>query len=119
MASFPKLKTGVVAQYPVVRESGFSTVVKRYLDNSEQRFRDARALRRRWVVALSKLNESEAAELMNFFVERQGRFGVFDFEDPWTGLTVSGCRFDRDRLPLNSNGELDLSAEMTIVEPAT
>ena len=119
MASFPKLKTGVVAQYPVVRESGFSTVVKRYLDNSEQRFRVARALRRRWVVALSKLNESEAAELMNFFVERQGRFGTFDFEDPWTGQAVSGCRFEKDRLPLSSDGELDVNAEMTIVGPVT
>ena len=119
MASFPKLKTDVVAQYPVVRESRFSTVVKRYLDNSEQRFRDVRGVRRRWVVALGKLNESEAAALMNFFVGQQGRSTSFDFDDPWTATTISGCRFEDDRLPVNSNGELDLGTEVTIVGPIT
>ena len=117
MASFPRLKTGVIAQYPVTRQSRFSTVVTRYLDNSEQRYRDQAGLRRRWVVALSRLNESEAATLMNFFVQQQGRFGSFDFDDPWTGTTVTGCRFEQDRLSVNAKGEFDLSAELTIVGP--
>ena len=67
MARFPKLKTGAVAQYPVVRELRRSTEVKKFLDCGEQRFRDFAAARRRWVIALEKLDETETARLARFF----------------------------------------------------
>jgi hypothetical protein len=119
MSVFPKLKTGVVAQYPVVRAGQFSTAVNRFLDNSEQRFRDYRGLRRRWTIQLSQLDESELQRLSEFFVEQQGRSGQFDFEDPWTGGLVSGCRFEDDQLVAVWNGEFDGRTEVTIVGPAT
>ena len=118
MSVFPKLKTGVVAQYPVVRAGIFSTAVNRFLDSSEQRFRDHRGLRRRWVIRLSQLDESELQRLCEFFVAQQGRAGQFDFEDPWTGSTVSGCRFEEDELLTISNGEFDGRTEVTVVGPA-
>lgn len=117
MSVFPKLKTGVVAQYPVLREARFSTAVSRFLDSSEQRFRDGRGPRRRWVVRLSQLDESEMQQVAAFFVEQQGRLGSFDFEDPWTGGTVAGCRFEDDQLQGLSQGELDNRTEITIVGP--
>ena len=118
MSVFPKLKTGVVVQYPVLRASSFSTAVSRFLDSSEQRFRDYRGLRRRWVIRLSQLDESELERLVAFFVEQQGRSGAFDFEDPWTGGVVSGCRFEDDRLETVSHGEFDGRSELAIVGPA-
>ena len=114
---FPKLKTGVVAQYPVLREGQFATAVSRFLDSSEQKFRDWRGSRRRWVIQLSQLDDSELQQLTTFFVSQQGRFGGFDFEDPWTGGIVAGCRFEEDQLQVNSNGEFDGSTEVTIVGP--
>jgi hypothetical protein len=118
MSVFPKLKTGVVAQYPVLREGRFSTVVSRFLDSSEQRFRDCRGLRMRWVIRLAQLDESELQRLTTFFVEQQGRLGGFDFEDPWTGGTVAGCRFEDDQLQVISDGEFDGRTEVTIVGPS-
>ncbi len=118
MSVFPKLKSGVVAQYPVVRGNSFSTSVSRFLDSSEQRFRDYRGLRRRWVVRLSQLDETELQRLSEFFVEQQGRAGMFDFEDPWTGSVVSGCRFEDDELLTVSNGEFNGATDVVIVGPS-
>jgi hypothetical protein len=117
MSVFPKLKTGVVAQYPVVRERRFVTAVSRFLDTSEQRFRDSRGGRKRWVIRLEQLDESERQQLTAFFMEQQGRSGAFDFEDPWTGGIVAGCRFESDQLQVLADGELDGRTEVTVVGP--
>jgi hypothetical protein len=117
MSVFPKLKTGVVAQYPALRQGQFSTSVSRFLDSSEQRFRDGRGLRRRWVIQLSQLDEGELQQLALFFAEQQGRLGGFDFEDPWTGGTVAGCRFEDDQLEALAQGEFDGRTGVTIVGP--
>lgn len=119
MSVFPRLKTGALAQYPVTREFHYSTVAKRFLDTSEQRYRDLSSIKKRWRINLSGLNETELAQLTNFFAEQQGRLGTFDFEDPWTGTVISGCRFDHDRLPVRADGELDMSTQLTIVETLT
>jgi hypothetical protein len=116
MSVFPKLKTGVIAQYPATRELRFSTEIQQFLDTSEQRYRDLRTTRKRWVIDLAQLDEGELAQVLEFFVDRQGRLGTFDFEDPWTGGVVNGCRFEHDNLPLQAEGELDGSAQVTIVE---
>lgn len=119
MSVFPKLKSGAVAQYPVQRGSSFSTSVSRFLDSSEQRFRDYRGLRRRWVVRLSQLDETELQRLSEFFVAQQGRSETFDFEDPWTGSIVSGCRFEDDELMTVSDGEFAGATEVAIVGPSS
>ncbi len=40
MNEFPKLKTGAVLQYPAAKRLECLTQVTRFLDGSEQRFRD-------------------------------------------------------------------------------
>ena len=40
MNEFPKLKTGAVAQYPAQRTTRYSTHVMRFMDGSEQRYRE-------------------------------------------------------------------------------
>ena len=119
MDQFPKLRTGAIAQYPSAREYRFANEVVRFLDNSEQRYRDAVAARRRWVIRLARLDEGELAELANFFHKQQGRLGRFEFEDPWTGAMISDCRFDQDQFRSNSVGEFDCESVVTIIEPVS
>jgi hypothetical protein len=116
MARFPKLKTGAVAQYPAVREHRFATEVHRFLDCSEQRYRDRTAARKRWVIRLDRLDETETARLACFFEDQQGRLGVFEFEDPWTGEVVPACRFGEDRFPVQQECETRCSLELTVEE---
>ena len=118
MGDFPKLRTGVVAQYPATRELRFSTSVRNFLDGSEQRYRDLRGGRRGWVISLSQLDERELAELTDFFEQRQGRFGTFDFEDPWAGTVVSGCRLALDRMESQFGGEFSASTRLIVIAPA-
>lgn len=49
---FPTLKTGATLQYPAQRATAFSTDVVRFVDGSEQRFRD---IKRRLSSGLSNL----------------------------------------------------------------
>jgi hypothetical protein len=119
MDQFPKLRTGAVAQYPSARERHFANEVVRFLDNSEQRYRDAGTPRRRWVIRLSRLDEGEMAELANFFHKQQGRLGLFDFEDPWTGAVVNDCRFDQDQFRSEAVAEFNCESVVTIVEPVS
>lgn len=116
MAQFPKLKTGAVAQYPAVREQRFSTEVKKFLDCTEQRYRDFPSAKRRWIIALEKLDETETARLASFFDQQQGRLGVFEFEDPWTGTVVAQCRFGEDRFPKLEEYESQCSVRLTVEE---
>lgn len=116
MAQFPKLKTGAIAQYPVTREQRYSTDVRKFLDCSEQRYRDYGSAKKRWVIALEQLDETEAARLARFFEEQQGRLGTFDFEDPWTGTIVTPCRFGEDRFPTLEHCETRCSVNVTVEE---
>ncbi len=116
MGRFPKLKTGAVAQYPVVLEQRYATEVKKFLDCAEQRYRDLGAGRRRWVIQLEKLDETETARLARFFDEQQGRLGAFEFEDPWTGAVVTRCRFGEDRFPMLEECESRCSLRLTVEE---
>ena len=116
MSRFPKLKTGAVVQYPAARAEGYSTEVKKFLDCGEQRYRDFAAARRRWVVDLEMLDETETARLARFFDEQQGRLGVFEFEDPWTGTVVAPCRFGEDQFGTLEESESRCAVRVTVEE---
>lgn len=117
MAQFPKLKTGAVAQYPSSKGHLFSTEVRRFVDGTEQRYRDFRGTRKRWMLSLSQLDETELAEVLQFFFDQQGRLGSFDFEDPWTGAVVTECRFEHDALSIRADGEFNTNTQLLIVGP--
>ena len=106
MNSFPALKTGAVAQYPVKKTELFSTQVVRFVDGSEQRFGDYGTPLRKWTIRLSLLDESEMHLLQEFFRAQMGAAGTFAFTDPWTGTAYPNCSLE--------NGELDeeFDAEM-------
>jgi phage-related protein len=114
MASFPTLKTGAVAQYPSSRIVESRVRVLRFVDGSEQRFRNTRGPLRRWVIRLSEVDEAELAAIEAFFEARQGRAGSFDFTDPWDGTVYPDCSFDEDEMETVLMGEDRASAVITI-----
>ena len=116
MSDFPTLKTGAITQYPSERLTGYSTTVLRFVDGSEQRWREQPSLTRRWVLRLASLDESEAAALAQFFDAQAGRAGHFSFQDPWDASLYTDCSFEQDSLPLDVAGEGRSAAVVTIRE---
>jgi hypothetical protein len=98
MTSFPTLSTGAVLQYPASKTYGFSTQVVRFIDGSEQRFRDYPQYLQRWVVTLDLLTESELNSLREFFRVQDGAAGQFSFTDPWDGSVYPTCSLETDQM---------------------
>ncbi len=96
MATFPRLKTGAVMQYPGHRSTLFRTHVSRFVDGSEQRYREFPTELKRWLIRLDLMTEGEVAALEQFHVSMQGRAGEFEFEDPWDGSVYTKCSFEID-----------------------
>lgn len=94
MASFPRLKTGVVAQHPCGRQIRYSTRVIRFLNGEEQRYRQQSSSRRQWLIRLDQLDEQELHTLNEFFLSTQGQAGSFEFTDPFDGSFHPNCSFD-------------------------
>jgi len=94
MATFPTLKTGAVAQYPLDRSSRYSTQAVQFLDGSSHRYRISGSGLRMWQLKLELLDESELAAVIAF-VDAQGS-DVFAFTDPVSGATVGNCVLSGD-----------------------
>lgn len=116
MTPFPQLKTGAVAQYPLTRALRFQNQVLRFLDGSEQRYRDAGGARRRWAIRLDLLDEGEMAAIEAFFEANEGAFGSFTFTDPWDAEAYTHCRLEGDVLELAATGEMRGSTTVTVVQ---
>lgn len=113
------LKTGAVMQYPAQRGLRFNTDAIRFLDGSEQRFRDSPSVLHQWRIQLDLLDESELAALDAFFVSNQGRFGCFSFTDPWDGTTYPNCSMGGDSFGFQLKGEMRGETALTIRENRT
>lgn len=98
MATFPLLTTGAVTQYPSGRRLTYSTNVMRFIDGSEQRFRELGQPVRTWVIRLHSLSAEEMSVIESFFDAMQGEFGSFKFIDPWDGTEYQDCSFDQETL---------------------
>jgi hypothetical protein len=116
MATFPLLKTDAVAQYPAKRTLRCQNQAVRFLDGSEQRYRDSAGPLRRWEIQLNQLDEREMAAIEQFFADNQGRFATFTFTDPWTGVELPNCSIEGDELELTMTGEMRGTATVAIVE---
>ena len=98
MSDFPTLNTGAVMQYPAGRDTRFSTQVIRFVDGSEQRFRNFGASLRRWIIQLDQLTDSEMASMRNFFRSQRGAAGTFSFTDPWDSTEYANCSLEGDEM---------------------
>src|SRR5690242_17882686 len=106
MANFPRLKTNAVMQYPAKRDFRYDNTVLRFVDGSQQCYREAKDALRIWRIQLDLLDEAEVASLQAFFVANQGRFGSFSFLDPWDDTEYPDCSLDQDRFEFTLSGEM-------------
>jgi len=116
MATFPTLKTGAVVQYPASKNIRFQNQVLRFLDGTDQRYRDAAGPLHQWTIRLGEMDERELAEIEQFFVDNQGCFGSFAFTDPWDGQAYPNCSIAGDELDLTSEAEMRGGTSLKIVE---
>jgi hypothetical protein len=116
MATFPQLKTGAVAQYPATKAFRFQNQTLRFLDGTEQRYRDSAGPLHRWVIDLNELDESEMAAFEQFFQGNQGRLESFVFTDPWDGTQYANCSLASDELALSSLAEMSGKTSLTVIE---
>jgi hypothetical protein len=115
MATFPKLKTLAVAQYPAERQLEFKTQVLEFMDGREQRYSDYSVPLRRWVIRLELLDDTETASLAAFF-EQVTPDASFAFTDPWDGTTYPNCSIEDEEFVMESLGPASNRTELTIRE---
>ncbi len=116
MITFPTLKSGVVAQYPAHRSVARTTWIGRFVDGSEQRFRNEPGALHRWVVQLSLLTEAEIVAIREFVGQTNGRFESFTFTDPWDGALYSNCSLETDVTSVEWFGENNARTALVIRE---
>lgn len=116
MITFPRLKSGAVAQYPAERSVARRTWVGRFVDGTEQRFRTESTVLHRWVVSLALLTEAEAVAIREFIDAVSGRFGSFSFTDPWDGTVYSSCSLENDINGVECEGENSARTKLVIRE---
>jgi len=119
MASFPTLKTSAVTQYPATKAVKFQNQVVRFVDGTEQRYRDCAGPLHQWVIRLSELDDTEMAAVEQFLESNQGSFGSFSFTDPWDNQTYSNCSFVDDAINLTSVEEMRSNTSVTVKENRT
>lgn len=116
MTTFPALKTAAVAQYPATRYTQFRNQTLRFLDGTEQRYRDSSSPLHRWGIQLSELDESEIAAVEEFFTTNQGQFGTFVFIDPWDRHEYKNCSLMGESIDVRALAEMHGSTTLIVVE---
>ena len=92
MATFPLLNSGSVTQYPATAVLNCPGEAIYFLDGTDQRYSLMGRPLRRWLIDLHLLNESELAGFDSFFQFVSGEGLLFNFPDPFSGITVPNCR---------------------------
>jgi len=116
MATFPTLKTGAVIQYPATKSAEYSSFVARFLDGTDQRYRQYSTPLHRWIINLEMLDESELSTLEQFFIAQEGRFATFAFVDPWTQMSFPNCSIDQDILDYQLSEEARGAMKLIVSE---
>lgn len=117
--TFPTLKTGAITQYPATKNTQYSSFVIRFLDGSDQRYRQYTPALLQWSVKLELLDESETRALDQFFLNQQGQAGAFSFTDPWTQTVYTSCSFNQGTFASQLAGEAQVTVSLTIVQNRT
>lgn len=116
MTTFPALSSGAIAQYPLQINFSWITQVVRFLDGTDQRCIVRARRLRYWVIKLSLLNDSELAQLEEFFDGQQGNFGLFNFPDPSSDQVIPNCRLASPQFSCLYVGPDHGSAGLTVME---
>jgi len=116
MATFPTLKTNAVAQYPASRVLRYQNQTMRFVDGTEQRYRDSAGPLHRWEIRLNQLDEGEMDALETFFATNEGAFASFAFTDPWDGTVYANCSLQSDGLDLTTVAEMSGATSLAVME---
>ena len=116
MATFPKLKTDAVVQYPFTKRVAYQNQALTFVDGTQQRYRDAGAALLRWQIQLDELDEGELAAMEEFFLANQGTFGSFAFTDPLDGKVYDDCSLEGDGLELAAAAEMRGATTLTVTQ---
>lgn len=111
---FPRLKTNAVMQYPATRDIEYDNAVLRFVDGSQQCYREALDAMRRWHIRLDLLDEWEIYRLQAFFTANEGRYGTFTFVDPWDATEYPDCSLDQDSFEFRLEGEMRASTMLVV-----
>ena len=114
MSDFPQLNTGAIMQYPAARRTNFLTAVTRFVDGSEQRFRQFPKPVTFWVIQLHLLAQNELERLQKFYIDNQGSAGSFRFVDPWDSSVYPDCSFVEETFTWQLAEESRAQTVMTI-----
>ncbi len=112
--SFPTLKSGNTVFYPLVEGHSFGTGVHRFLDDSEQRWRNRLSLRR-FVLTCNDINAYDVSSIRTFFRSQAGQF-----DNGWDitigGVTYSNMAFDQDNFPIVENKRNRMGLTFQVVQ---
>ena len=115
MQEFPKLSSGVTAQYPIRRTLRRRVRTLTFLDGGEQRYAVTRQ-GRRWVVDLALLAEDEAARMDEFARQYFDTLEPFPFVDPVDGREFARCVLEGGEHWLRAEGEGRQVTRLVIAE---
>jgi len=115
MPEFPRLNSGVTAQYPLRRMIRRSVRTLTFLDGGEQRYTVTRQARR-WVVDLTLLTDDEAARLDEFARQYFDTLEPFRFVDPVDGREYARCVLEGDQQQMGVEGESRHMTQLVIAE---
>jgi hypothetical protein len=119
MATFPKLKTDAVAQYPLTRRMRFQNQTLTFVDGTQQRYRDGATALLRWEIRLEELDEGELAAVEEFFTANQGAFGSFAFTDPQDGQVYDDCSLESDGVDVITVAEMRGTTTLIVAQNRT
>lgn len=115
--SFPTLKSGNTVFYPLKDTQSFSTGVLHFLDDTEQRWRRRKMLRR-FTLSCNNINAYDVSTILNFLRSQFGRF-----DSTWSltigGNTYSNLALDTDSYQVMENMTNRLSLSFNIVQVLT
>jgi hypothetical protein len=83
---FPQLKTGAMAQFPIVRRRRWRYVTNVLADGTMISYSDPAPLTNVWEIALRDLTDAEAQSIQDLFQTVEGRRDSFLFVDPTANL---------------------------------
>jgi len=116
---FPTLKTGAVMQYPGKRVLQFCTDVVRFLDGTEQRYRDyARYCTGGPSNSTYWMNLNLPSTTNSLYLTR-ARSETFSFTDPWDGTVYANCSLAADTFAFTVTGEMRGATTVTVCENRT
>jgi hypothetical protein len=103
---FPSLKTGAVMQYPAKRTLQFNTDAIRFLDGTEQRFRDNPSVLHQWTIQLDLLDESELSRVGPVFRIEPGQIRQLFLHRSVGRNDYPNCSLGADTFGFQLRGEM-------------